>query len=1455
MKDKETALLSRIRYPRLPTLLFLTIFVAGTFFTWWTVTQTDRKMRESLLLETHLVARSVDFNHLRSLSGTAADLDNPHYLRLKEQLTAVRSANPLCRFVYFMGRKADGSVFFFVDSEPVHSKDYSPPGQPYTEVSENYRRVFDSKIATVEGPVTDRWGMWVSALDPVIDPKTNTLIAVLGMDIDARVWKWNVAAKVAQPVGFMLVLLIGLATGFISNRRVKASPKPVMRRLLVPLATLVIVFTAIAGFLLWQQQRQRLADSFAADMADVSNDLQVALHQQSSGLEVATQAIATDPRAQKALREGNIENLLAVWSPIFETLRRDSGITHFYFLDKNRVCLLRVHRPENHGDRIDRFTALEAERTGKASSGVELGTLGTFPLRVVQPVFEAGTLVGYVELGKEIEDILRTLYLRSGKHLTVTIQKQLLNRQNWEESMRLLGREPEWDRLSQNVVLYTSFGKLPDAFVPLADQGPAGEHIRGDPGQKVTIDGNEWRVSALPLADASGKEVGHLIVTRDLSTDKENFSRPLILGGMSALVLMTLILGFIYILLRHTDTSIQAQQSDLRKSEARFRSYFDLALTGIAITSPTKGWIQVNDQVCSLLGYSREELVDMTWAEMTYPDDLAEDVAQFNRLLSGEIKQYDLEKRFVRKNGAVIWVDLAVGCVRDPQGNVEYVVALLNDISQRKKAEDLLRDSKERFDQIAALSSEMIWETDAAGLYTYLSQSCKKVIGYEAQELVGKKYFYDLHPEEGREVFRKITLAVFERKGSFRNLPNQVQAKDGRILLMITNGVPLLDSQNNLTGYRGSDRDMTEIRQADVALRSKTALLEAQTNASLDGILVVDEKQQRVLTNQRMLEIFNVPQHIAEDPDDAALLKYVVSLTRDPDSFLERVRDLYNHPGETSRDEIEFKNGMVLDRYSAPVWGKDGKYYGRIWTFRDITERKRAEEALRESQVFLQETQRIARLSGWKANPLTDYLEWTEGVFEIIEYPKGNQLGLTEGLKFYLPEYVPKIKDSIARCLATGERFAIECRGITGTGRMIWTEVRGIAPVVEGERSYVLGTFQDITERKQAEEKLALEQLFSSALLENMNAGVIACNEKSELILFNRTAREWHELSAESSLSQENWAGHYNLYEEDGITPLDVRTIPLLRAFRGEKVHDAGMVIAPKGGPQRHVIAEASPIKAEDGRILGAVAVMHDITEQLKAIQEKEMLIKQLMQAQKMESIGTMANGIAHNFNNILASIRGCTEMALGDIAPGSRTHKDLLRAIEGVDSAKQLIGQMLSFSRAQERDINEIEIYPVVANTLKLFRASVKGDIQLRENLAPHCGLVRADPNEIQHALLNILSNSYQALDPAKEEIITFSLSWILADEQTAKKYALFEGGDYVKMTLEDTGRGMDPKTLDRIFEPFFTTKEIGEGTGLGLFMTHNVVARYNGKIAVESEVGKGTVVSIFLPRVAAHA
>lgn len=173
----------------------------GAFFAWWTVQWTDARLRQSLLQQATIMARAINPEHVTALSGSPADLDQPCYQRLKQQLAAMRQADDRYRFLYLMGRAGDGRIFFFVDNEPISSGCYSGPGDLYGDGSEQLTTAFDDAGAFVEGPLRDDWGMRVSALVPIANPRTGKVLAVFGLDVDAREWRWEVAARAALPVG------------------------------------------------------------------------------------------------------------------------------------------------------------------------------------------------------------------------------------------------------------------------------------------------------------------------------------------------------------------------------------------------------------------------------------------------------------------------------------------------------------------------------------------------------------------------------------------------------------------------------------------------------------------------------------------------------------------------------------------------------------------------------------------------------------------------------------------------------------------------------------------------------------------------------------------------------------------------------------------------------------------------------------------------------------------------------------------------------------------------------------------------------------------------------------------------------------------------------------------------------------------------------------------------------
>jgi PAS domain S-box-containing protein len=262
------------------------------------------------------------------------------------------------------------------------------------------------------------------------------------------------------------------------------------------------------------------------------------------------------------------------------------------------------------------------------------------------------------------------------------------------------------------------------------------------------------------------------------------------------------------------------------------------------------------------------------------------------------------------------------------------------------------------------------------------------------------------------------------------------------------------------------------------------------------------------------------------------------------------------------------------------------------------------------------------------------------------------------------------------------------------------------------------------------------------------------------------------------------------------------------------------------------------------------VTVAQDITAVNKSQQEKARLEAQLRQAQKMEAIGTLAGGISHDFNNILAAMMGYTELVLLNQPERTRVHHYLDEVLKAGERAKNLVSQILAFSRQSESERKPIQLRPIVKESLKLLRASLPATIEIRQDIGTDEAIVLADPAQIHQIIMNLCTNAAHAMRE-NGGILEVGLHQVQAEQELCAAHPDLRPGPCVALTVGDTGCGMTPEVLERIFEPYFSTKEKGEGTGLGLAVVHGIVTGYGGVISVQSEPSRGSVFKIYLPAV----
>ena len=282
------------------------------------------------------------------------------------------------------------------------------------------------------------------------------------------------------------------------------------------------------------------------------------------------------------------------------------------------------------------------------------------------------------------------------------------------------------------------------------------------------------------------------------------------------------------------------------------------------------------------------------------------------------------------------------------------------------------------------------------------------------------------------------------------------------------------------------------------------------------------------------------------------------------------------------------------------------------------------------------------------------------------------------------------------------------------------------------------------------------------------------------------------------------------------------------------------------------VIMETSgvPVFNATGRFCGYRGIDRDISGRKSEEEENRRLENQLRQSQKMEAMGTLAGGIAHDFNNILFPIIGYAEMTLHEMPEENLIRRNLRELLKAANRAKDLVQQILTFSRQTEQERKPLKMQPIIKEALKLIRASLPTTIEIRQDIATETGLVSIDPTQIHQVVMNLCTNAFHAMHE-KGGVLGVTLEEVEINSDVLTACVDLSPGTYLKLTVSDTGHGMGREVMDHIFNPYFTTKSPGDGTGLGLAVVHGIVKSHGGKISVYSEPDVGTTFNAYLPRV----
>ena len=303
------------------------------------------------------------------------------------------------------------------------------------------------------------------------------------------------------------------------------------------------------------------------------------------------------------------------------------------------------------------------------------------------------------------------------------------------------------------------------------------------------------------------------------------------------------------------------------------------------------------------------------------------------------------------------------------------------------------------------------------------------------------------------------------------------------------------------------------------------------------------------------------------------------------------------------------------------------------------------------------------------------------------------------------------------------------------------------------------------------------------------------------------------------------------------------------KLFNGKQIpRTAEYKARAKDGHEFWIFLDARYEYDKNGKPKGATVVAHDITDRKQAEEEKLRLEDQLQQAQKMEAVGTLAGGIAHDFNNILSVIIGYTELILMNGNVDSEVKQNLKEIFNASKHARDMVKQILAFSRQSKNERKPIQVRHIVKEALKMLRASLPATIKIQQKIEKNTGVIEADPTQFHQVLMNLCTNAAHAMHE-KDGVLEISLSNIDWDQNADARPPELQPGPYLKLSVSDTGDGIHPEAQDQIFEPYFTTKEKGEGTGLGLAVVQGIIKSHNGAVTIESQVGQGSTFHVYLP------
>ena len=877
----------------------------------------------------------------------------------------------------------------------------------------------------------------------------------------------------------------------------------------------------------------------------------------------------------------------------------------------------------------------------------------------------------------------------------------------------------------------------------------------------------------------------------------------------------------------------------LRESEEWHRNIMEKAMVGFWLVDLQGRVLEVNETYCRMSGYSAQELLAMRIPDLEAVESAERIVARTQEIVAQGQQRF--EGRHRRKDGSIFPVEVSAQFHPDRGG---IFVVFLQDITERKQAAEARQESENSLREAQKIARVGSYALDIPGDAWRSSEVLDDVFGIGADfPRTTAGWLRIVHPED-RQQMRSYLVEVFATHGQFNRAYRIVRVNDGVERWVLGLGRVEYGAAGVPLRMVGTIQDITERKLATEQLRLSEENLAITLQSIGEAVIATDAAGLITRMNAAAERLTGWP---LADATGRPLLDVFCSInaeTRVPSInpvqlvFERETRvELANHTSLLTRDGNEFQ----IAGSTAPIRDSAGQMVGVVLVFNDVSEEFLVRKALADSAALLERTGAIAKIGGWELDVRTNELIWSQETRRIHEVDPSEALTVERAINFYEPETRPIIQAAVQAAIDSGTPFDLELPLVTAKGRSIWVRAQGSAVMENGRAIELHGAFQDVTARKQAEDALHESEERFRTLVEW---------SPQPLIVHRDGILNYVNLAAVSLFGAASAQALVGRPLFDRIQP-DFHDIVRARlknlTDRGDKLPKIEMKLLKIDGTAIDVESEATSIDYDGApAVLGAVT---DITERKRAAEERTALQAQLAQSQKLESLGLLAGGVAHDFNNMLAAILGYAELTALKLG----TEHTVSPYVEAIRSAAQrsadLTRQLLVFAREQVIAPQTLILNDTIGSILTLLRRLLGENVKLVWMPGTALWHIEADQMQVDQVLTNLVLNARDAMT-GSDAVLEVSTSNVTLDAVSVASNPVLQVGDFVELRVRDNGCGMDAQTLARIFEPFFTTKAQGKGTGLGLSTAYGIVEKHGGFVDVESAPGAGTTFHLYFPR-----